>query len=680
MFREEMKKLYVKQSGLILTIFFIIGEIIFVNFLYPKRFFPSEFTEHQFYEYGKVFSGELTPEKETAILTEQECIIDAQNFENTIENKLRHGEYLSESEFIAEYEKNHQVTKREEAFNIIFQQYSYALEAPQKRYMTVGDYGGLGSDIPDTLLLTFVILMTARLFLNEETSNVITFVRISENGKKKTLFGKIFSLLIFIMFNQIFRTLLELFTMISRGSFQELAYPVQSIEYFQNCPYNISIMQAFFAISTLRLLGYLFIASLVMLLSVTLRNALLTVFIPSSVCLLQQFAFNPATPAYYILTGFLRAVGFFYGNNISKNDLGESITLFGKISLSHLITLIIITLVFIVISVIAAYAYYDVKPEKYNRKPVASIFVLLLCFMLSGCSQEQVSNVVYNFCDCRFFAQCENFYFIQSNKKITAFSKDGSIELDVLRDAFITDDHEKTFMLYDDGLFHVDYYSRGNVYKFSLDTFSNEIAVPAVKYTQGFLGVKFRREVPIGFKIDGIFTNGESIYYIYFYSRQVYTMKNGNYVRILEDNFLDYNLSFDGERIYYINSLMQLKCYNTKTGEELRLPGELVQTIYYDGTRLLYSDMNGIFALNTSDLSVEKISDIKTNQLTSDGREIVYRSGDELFLLGNNISIYTDAELSNYSNFAVISDVGKFVIQSGVGVSQLLDLPDSTAY
>lgn len=679
MFREEMKKLYVKQSGLILTIILIIGEIIFVNFLYPKRFFTSEFTEHQFYEYEKIFSGELTPEKEAAILAEQESIIDARNVENTIENKLRLGEYVSEDEFAAEYEKNHKVTKRKEAFDIIFQQYSYALESPQKRYMTAGDYGGLGSDLPDILLLTFVIMMTAGSFLNEESSNVITFVRISKNGKKKTLSGKIFSLLIFILFGQIFRTLFELFTMISRGNFQELAYPVQSIEYFQNCIYNLSIMQAFLAISALRLLGYLFIASLVMLLSVTLRKALFTVFIPSAVCLLQQFAFNPATPAYYIPTGFLRAVGFFRGNSISKNDSGESITLFGEISLSHIITMIIITLVFIAVSVVVAYAYYNVKPGKFNRKPAVIVSVLFLCVMLSGCSQKQTPNIVYNFCEGSFFAQNEDFYFIQNNNKITAFSKDSSMELDVLRDAFISDNQEKTFMLYDDNLYHIDYYSRGSVYKFSLDTFSNDIAVPAVKSTQGFLGVKLRKERPIGFRIDGIFTNGDSIYYIYFSSRQVYTMKNGNYVQVLEDNFLDYNLSFDGEKIYYINSLMQLKCYDTKTGEEMRLPGEFVQTIYYDGTRLLYSDRNGIFVLNTSNQLVEKISDIKTNQLTSDGKEIVYKDGDQLFLIESNVPIYTGVESSNITNFAVISDIGKFVIQNGVGTSQLLDLPDSAA-
>lgn len=679
MFREEMKKLYFKQYGLILTVILIIGELITVNFLYPERSFSSEFTERQFYEYENQFSGELTPEKEAAILAEQENITNAQNAEKAIEEALFRGEYSSEEEFVAVYEEKQNITKRRDAFDIIFAQYSYALESPRDRYLTMGDYTGLGADIPDVLLLAAVILMTAGLFLNEEGSNVITFVRISENGKAKTLWGKIFSLLIFIFSCQIFRTLSELFVMASRGGLGELSYPVQSIEYFSNCPYDISILEVFLAISALRLLGNLFIASLVILLSVTLKKALFTVFIPSAVCLLQQFAFDPATPAYYIPTGFLRAVGYFRGEVITENGSGETVTQFGEVKSSHLTVLIIITLLFIVISVKTAYNYYSGNTRRTHKK-VAAVLVLLLCLPLSGCSRKQNPDIVYNFCDGYFFAQNDKYYFVQNGNKITAYSKEDGTELDVLCDAFLSDDRKKTFMLYGDELYHTERSSRGDVYRFSLDTFGNDIAVPAVKNTQGFLGVELLKDVPIGFMVDGFFTNGSSNYYIYFYSRQVYTMKNGNYVQVLEDKIFNYNLAFDGEKIYYINSLMQLKCHDTLTGKEQRLPGEFVRTIYYDSTRLLYSDRNGIFSLNTSDLSTEKLSDVSTNQLTSDGKEIVYKDGDSLVLLDGDIPIYSDARSSNFTKFAVISDVGKFVIQNGVGDCKLLDLPDGNTY
>lgn len=76
-------------------------------------------------------------------------------------------------------------------------------------------------------------------------------------------------------------------------------------------------------------------------------------------------------------------------------------------------------------------------------------------------------------------------------------------------------------------------------------------------------------------------------------------------------------LCFDGRKIYYINSLLQLKCYDTKTGAISRLQGEFVRAIYYDGTRLIFSDKNGIFALDAEDNSTEKIFDLTVGLLTS---------------------------------------------------------------
>lgn len=95
MFREEMKKLYIKHYGLLLMIILIIGEIIFVGLLYPKRDFITDLTKCHFYKYMKKLSGELTSEKEAVILAEQERIVDARNAEYAIETKLRNRECSS---------------------------------------------------------------------------------------------------------------------------------------------------------------------------------------------------------------------------------------------------------------------------------------------------------------------------------------------------------------------------------------------------------------------------------------------------------------------------------------------------------------------------------------------------------------------------------------------------------
>lgn len=320
MFKEELKKLYIKHFGLILTIVITVSEIAILNFLYQKRDFTTSTNEQYFFSYMDEFSGKLTEDKIAAILEEQERIIDAQNIQSSIEKKLLNGEYDSEGEFLSEYERVREITDRKESFDLVMEQYYYAEKSPDTRYLTVGNYSALGQDFPDIPLLAAVIFLTAFLFLDEETSNVITFIRIGENGRNKTLLGKITALLVFVFSCQTVRMAAELIILISQGSFSELSFPIQSIEFYQNCSYDISIVQGFIIISLLRTVGYLFVAALVLLFSVTLRKVMFTVFIPSVFCVLQQFAFTPATPAYYIPTGLLRAVGYLRGDVISKNS------------------------------------------------------------------------------------------------------------------------------------------------------------------------------------------------------------------------------------------------------------------------------------------------------------------------------------------------------------------------
>ncbi len=64
------------------------------------------------------------------------------------------------------------------------------------------------------------------------------------------------------------------------------------------------------------------------------RQRIFGAVFPSAFCVLQQFAFTPATPAYYIPTGFLRAVEYLRGDVISKNSAGDEIKLFSEIPLS----------------------------------------------------------------------------------------------------------------------------------------------------------------------------------------------------------------------------------------------------------------------------------------------------------------------------------------------------------
>ncbi len=668
MLKTEFKKMLIKHFGALIALIVIIGEIILLAFSYRPEQFTSEVSERCYNEYMERFSGQLTPEKEEEILAEQLRIVDAKNVRGRIEMELLRGGYSSKDEYISDYENACAIVERKEAFDILFGKYSYSLDDPEKRFMTIGTYSGLTQDLPDIFLLFAVIFLTAILFLSEEQSNVITFIRISPDGRQKTLFGKLAAIFTFTLVCHLFRVIAELFTMIHSGNSGELSYPIQSIEFFADCPYDISILQAFITISALRLLGYFFIEAVVILLAATVRKALPTIFVPSAVCVLQQFAFDPATPAYYIPTGFLRAVGYFRGSVYTTNYMGEKIAVFSEIPFSYLIFLVVFTVIFIAVSLIAAYSYYACKPIKLPAKAASLLAVLIIGGTLSGCSDNseiQTKKVVFNLSENDFFAQNDTDYFVSSDTGIMRVSKSDGTETYLPQDELDLERRTKLITLCGNTLYQNIFWGDVDITALSLDDFS-EYKIEGSSYQgtkDGFLGIKGElsyKSFGYGLMVAGLFTNGSDYFVVS--DTSVYQIKNGKPRILINDGLYGDRLCYDGKRIYYIDGLLQLNCYDISSGKTNMLDDELVQAVYYDGTRVLFSDRNGIFSLNTDDFSTEKLSEKTADSISSDGENIVYSSGGALYLLSENEIKLTDNAPVSY---AVVSGLNKVLTVGG---------------
>lgn len=340
MFKSELQKALFKCRGLVLLVILFVAEIFVIDSEFPKIQFENEASLTYFNEYADEFRGRLTAEKEQKILDEQKRITDAKNEEYVVETRLRNGEYSSREEYISEYEKVRKITERSDVFDLFLQKYNYAKDSAENRYIISTEYNGLSRDYPDIIFLVFAVYFASTLFLTEETSSMMTLIKSYGNGRK-SLCGKIFSLFSLCVLAALFIMLVELAFMILRGNAVEFNYPIQSIQYYQNCPYNISILQGFYIISALRFIGILFITALVILLSVTARRAVPVIFVPFAMCILQQFLFENAAPVYYFPTGLLRASGYLRGNAFETLYTGsaieETVQVFSGIPLLHLI-------------------------------------------------------------------------------------------------------------------------------------------------------------------------------------------------------------------------------------------------------------------------------------------------------------------------------------------------------
>lgn len=675
MLKHEIKKLFIKQHGLLLMLAMVIAELVAMNCTYTPKHFDNEITKAAYYDYMSYLSGAMTSEKEDFLYSEQENVYAAKSREQDLINRIISGELDDEEEYLLGISEIQPLLDKAQAMELAFQQYNYVSEAVDKRYFIAGEYKGLCRDHPDVLLAVFVIFLTAISFLGEESSQMITFIRAYPKGKSRTLFAKIGALGVFFLIAQVLASGCEFLFLCREGGAGELLYPIQSIGYFSGCVYNISIAECFVSLQIIRLLGYYFLAAIVILLCVTIKKPLFVVFVPCSICLLQQFLFTEGSTAYYLPTGFLRATGYFRGEAYetlsegAKNQITAKT--FSEIPLSVFCTLAVLIIAFCAAAVLAARYYYDKKPSKAKRIMAASMIMLVIC-NISGCSPQTSADICYNLKDGFYMLQNDTQYFVKSTDGITAFSKLDDTSYELLRNPFSSDMLITHIAYGGNSVYYLDDSSGTSITKVSLDTFQCEELFsqdPQAEYS--YMGLSFRDNIILESSIHSFFADDNAIYPIT-YSGEIYQIKNGKAECIIPDGDQLNMVAFDGKTIYYINHSLELMAYNVAAKQSERLAGGFVKSLYYDGSRLLYSNKDGIYSMDTSTDAAELLTEMTAEQISSDGSRIVFYADDTLYLLGNEIKVLMKQKLLYFSLLSNTDMVYYVYYNNGENISDVL--------
>ena len=627
MLKYEMNKLFLKNKVIFFLPFLVLFGILITAGLYSKNTFSTVSSEEKYNEYMSEFAGKLTNEKEEKILAEQAMIIDAQNDEASVHTKLEGDYYKNRAEYEAELEPTKSITDLREPFNMLFERYSHALKDREKNYIIRGNYDCMTHDFPDFPLIFLMIFGVSALFLNEEYSRVITPIKISTNGQEKTLRAKISSLLILIVSCSAFRCALEFITLLNCGDFRDFSSPIQSIVYFENCTLNVSIIGGFFAIHAIRFLGYLFMSSFVILLAVTVRKGIFTVFIPFAWVILQQFVFYPSTPAYYMPTGLLRATGYLRGkykrdeyNPESAIDGVEDKQMWGVIAFS---------VVFIFVVVFIAAKYYGTK-IKTPRKPIMLAVVIALCCAVCGCSNNNSQQVSFNLTSIQEY---EDYYFELNDGAITRISVIDNTRRKIAQDPFSSG--EFTFsvcgdaLYYCDNSFEIDEFA---VYKVDLKTLKKKkIYSEDLNSSISFLGIDFYLEPQYIKQYTLVpFSNGQDLF---LYSENgVEQIINGKRQILISEKIYKDRISFDGQRFYFINTDRKLICFDLRDKSQVVVCDEFACSVYCNDGRVLYSTQDGVFSLN-DDFSSEKLCDVAADYIVFSEDHIVFSKDDTLYFL-----------------------------------------------
>lgn len=670
MLNYEFKKLMIKNYGLILILLLLIIKILISLNSIPVQKFNNNTTEKYYSQYMSVLEGKFTQEKENFILNEKAIIADAKTKEADLSNKLINGFFNNDDEFVDEYNLLVPDLEKQDAFDLIYEKYQAVLQNKDSIYFMSEEIPFLQKDYPDILLLILIIVLTAVLLLSEENTNMILFIKTCKNGKAKSFSSKILLLTYILTIVWFVFTLIDFFIILKFNGIAVLNYPIQSLSYYSTSNHNINFLSLFLLINIIKLCGYFMVMGFVIIIAFATKKPLFTVFIPSAIILLQQFLFSSKNYGYYLPTGLLIAVGYFKGDEFQTSFLGDNTNnikiLFSEVPTAILIINIIIAIIIFSIAIIMGVYRYNTTLKCKKLKCVIAIIGVLLIF--SGCNNtKQIEKVNYNYNEIFCLQQNDKYYFA-IEPELRCVNKNTYEEFNILRNPFETEEAFST-CIYKDELYFLNNMNNSFIIKsISLKDFSEkQILSQSIDTKYSFLGLTANNDITLNEAVHGFFVDDNNIYLLgtpsnYLYS---YNRKSKEITCIIDEKIYSNLISFDGNKIYYVNSELLLKSYDLKSKVTAQISKKLIKSLSISDNYLYYSDKDGTYRYNICNSMEEKINEYYATFISVDNDNIFYTNKDRI-LYRYNINTKKCSEFCSewIVYFCCLTNTNKIYIQT----------------
>lgn len=294
------------------------------------------------------------------------------------------------------------VLTHEHGFEVAYQQYLYICENTDNRcFLNSNGWAGLFSaqtlDFP--LFLVTLLLATA-VFCSEYSCQMDTLLRTSKESRKSAQCKAAITLCaVFVLCVGL--SLIRFVFFAVKYGLPHGEYPIQSIACFGGSTKSVSLLGAYLIVTGLRCFGSVFLAALLLFISVLVKKYALTVVIGAVSTLIPYVGLSKQV--YYRLPlplPFLLATDFLSGSSFVEDLLtGEPILMFSEFSLPELLAWTGLS------AICCALMVWWVLRQNTNcwqsgRKPArrygAAALCLLLLLSVSGCSGKESANGVFN--------------------------------------------------------------------------------------------------------------------------------------------------------------------------------------------------------------------------------------------------------------------------------------------
>lgn len=323
----EFKKIFLISKNWVVLVIVIFSQILLFNINTPHYNFQTRQYNERYHIYLSDFGGKINEIKQHNIIKEQERIEKFEKESWELFSKLYNGEYTPD-EYDSKLTSYNNLYEDKIAFQQIQNQYDYAAEDPENRYVMDenGWYVILQENNINFLLIFCVIYIVTQIFCPDYETGMYNILSCSKNGKKLVLIKLIISILFVTMFFLATLIIQVLSAQIKFGLYN-IEYPLQSISYFNACPYDLTIAQGFIIICILKFLSLSTIGIIAAAISVMTKKSMPSFFVSIIVTLLPYFLFDIKEILYYIPhLGFMLSGYYLRGiDDVSSNEMMSAI-------------------------------------------------------------------------------------------------------------------------------------------------------------------------------------------------------------------------------------------------------------------------------------------------------------------------------------------------------------------
>lgn len=667
----EMKKLIIKQYGLIIIIAVCIIKLLSTSDLFHQEYSGLRNAEQTdiYTEYLNELGGILTDEKENKILALYTELIGAVSMQEDCDRKLQSGEYSTLEDYYADTALIPDIIKDKEPIQKLFSSYEIVSEDREKRAVIGLDAPALQTGTEYVLVFILCYISAAAFYYERKMSKLQTAAPncIKANG------ARVFALFLEILLIWGIFALIEILALISEIGTSNLFYSVVSLESFRYSNYSeLNILQVFIAIHMIKLIGYLLICALSSFTAKITHNFPLSIFVPISMVIVWQYLFNTGDIAFYNPLSLMRGAPYFIG--------GDNINFtFGAVPREVLTALIIISLSVIALSVLCLIFSGKNKAKKLMKKTV----LVITAFMLCGCSANTAvlediviaadESLAYSngcYFTCEFdTAETDGFYEVIGSRLVMRDERLNVIEEKLNRDLFNKEEiislicANKHYLYYSTD-FGSDMICR--LYRINLSDFTEEmliefdasdISTGTTKYLDLIRDYPAEYLDRYDFWIDNFFIAGNQAILL-MKSGKVYNLDLNTKINsyLFEDINIRDICSAAG-RIFFIDRRGILTLFDN---EKAAVSKRIFTDLCADNGYIYACNSDGVFRYDAQNLEEAKITDIGCNDISVKNGRIFLESGRDNYYIdeqGENKIFFPDN-----CYFTALTDDGKIIV------------------